>query len=495
MIKKLKHNHPRWAIVQRKPGTELRFINNRYYLYEYKTIYDKSKKRPKKITGALLGSITKENGFIMSNKRKLEKRYSKKIFSSVQCKEYGMAQLVMTQFKPYYEILKQAFSDDWKGILAICYCRFIYHCSLKNIPFRLAASFLPQLLKIKPFSAKKTSALLKRIGSKRDNMLKYMKSFIKEGEYMLMDITDIFCNSKHIYLARKGYNSRLQYDRQFNLLYIYSANNRMPIYYRLLPGNIRDVKAFKNSLLEAGLKDAIVIADKGFHSAANVSLLLNEKLRFILPLKRDNQLISYYEIEKNLFKKDACYFEHEKRIIWYKKFPPACAGKSENNLTIYIFIDEQLKLKEENDYLMRIKTHPEKYSIDKYHQIKYRFGTIALLSNLDDREQNIYLTYKSRADIEQMFDSMKNALDFDHTYMQNEHTLQGLMFINHIAMQWYQHLYIQLKEKKLLTQISVNDYIHLLTDVKKIRINDHWYLNEFTAYTQKLIDKLNIVLI
>lgn len=56
-----------------------------------------------------------------------------------------------------------------------------------------------------------------------------------------------------------------------------------------------------------------------------------------------------------------------------------------------------------------------------------------------------------------MFDGMKNVLEADHTYMQNEQTLQGWMFINHITLQWY--------------------------------------LNEFTSHTQKLIDKLAIKII
>jgi len=68
------------------------------------------------------------------------------------------------------------------------------------------------------------------------------------------------------------------------------------------------------------------------------------------------------------------------------------------------------------------------------------------------------------------------------------------MFTNHVGLQWYQHLYIELKEKELIKKISVNDYIHLLTDVREIKINDTWHLNEFTNQTKKLINNLNIKL-
>ncbi len=73
-----KSPHPQWVLVHKKKGTELRLIRGRYYLYEYKTVYNKLKKRPKKISGRLLGSITKADGFIPSGKHELEQGISRK---------------------------------------------------------------------------------------------------------------------------------------------------------------------------------------------------------------------------------------------------------------------------------------------------------------------------------------------------------------------------------------------------------------------------------
>ena len=44
-MKTKKSPHPEWALAHKKPGTELRKIKGRYYLYDYKTVYDKEKKR------------------------------------------------------------------------------------------------------------------------------------------------------------------------------------------------------------------------------------------------------------------------------------------------------------------------------------------------------------------------------------------------------------------------------------------------------------------
>jgi transposase len=479
-------SHPQWALKHKKSGAELRLINGKYYLYEYKTVYDKVKKGPKKVSGSILGSITEKEGFIPSPKRTLKASFFQDSYEGVRCKEFGVPSLITSVLAIYSRALEQIFGEDWKNIVAIAYCRFVYRCPLKSIPFRLASSFLPELLALSPFNEKQSSGILNRIGGQPDKRSQYMKSFIHTDDYILMDATNVLSQSEQISLAKKGYSQPLNFEMQFNLMYVYSATSKMPVYYKLLPGNIREVKAFKNTLLEAGLHKAVVVADKGFYSKENISLLQQEKLQFILPLRRDNALIDYSTIHNNTFKEGANFFQHAKRPVWFKKY------EIEEELSLHLFLDDQLRVKEETDYLARIKTHPENYSIAEYHKRKDRFGTIALLTNLKDNDENVYLTYKSRMAIEIMFDGMKNILHADHTYMQNEQTLHGWMFINHLTLQWYQHLYIELKEKGLLKQISVNDYIQLLTDVKKVKINDKWYLNEFTNQTKKLIDKLKI---
>ena len=65
---------PDWAVKFRRPGTELRRMNNTLYkLYECSSVYDKGKKRARKITGKYLGSITEEGGFQESRKRMMER--------------------------------------------------------------------------------------------------------------------------------------------------------------------------------------------------------------------------------------------------------------------------------------------------------------------------------------------------------------------------------------------------------------------------------------
>ena len=91
--------HPDWAVKFRRPGTELRRITEkRYCLYECSSVYDKEKKRARKITGKYLGSITEEGGFKESRKRVLERELSTPgdsiIFESKQIAKFSPMAMV-----------------------------------------------------------------------------------------------------------------------------------------------------------------------------------------------------------------------------------------------------------------------------------------------------------------------------------------------------------------------------------------------------------------
>ena len=480
-----KETPPQWATSHKRPGTELRLIRGHYYLYEYRTVYDKERKGPKKISGKLLGRIT-EQGLLPSRKRQLESTIESLENIKPNCKEYGASLLIVKTFAKYIEALQKEFPKDWKSIVALAYCRFVYHCPLKNIPFCLSQSFLQELIGSETFHEKTSILVLKKIGGMQEQMSAYMRAFIKRDDYLLMDSTHVFSNSNPNTLSRSGFHSQIDFESQFNQLYIYSSKNKMPVYYRILPGNIRKEKDIKNCLLEAGLKDPIIVADKHFYSKKNIELLEKEELKYILPLKRDNPIFSRRLLDNKSFREKALCFNYKNRFIWYQKF-------HYGELSLFQYLDEVLKIKEERDYLQHIETHPEIYSLNGYHKKLKTFGTIALLTNLKRRQAvGVFEMYKSRMTIEAPFNEMKNVLEADYTYLQKEQTFQGWMFINHITMQWHQHLYIELKKRNLLKRYPVNEYVQMLTDLKKIKINDNSYFNEIPNQIQKMIGKLGL---
>jgi hypothetical protein len=77
----------------------------------------------------------------------------------------------------------------------------------------------------------------------------------------------------------------------------------------------------------------------------------------------------------------------------------------------------------------------------------------------ESNPEALYSQHKSRCAIEQLFDSFKNLLVTDRTYMRTDEGLEGLMFVNLIALSWYYKIYAKLLGNDLLTHYSVVDVL------------------------------------
>jgi transposase len=261
----------------------------------------------------------------------------------------------------------------------------------------------------------------------------------------------------------------------------------MPVYYRLLPGNIKDVSAFRLSLAESGVKDAIVIADKGFASKKNVKLLEGEELKFIIPLPRNSAYIDYEKMksgDKSLFEG---YFRYQGRFIWFY------ARRVDETKQVFLFLDEALRNREESDYLSRVEGKAQGHSIENFHAKRHAFGTIATIENTGKTAEEVYCSYKSRGEVETMIDALKNILDADSTYMQNAHTLEGWMFINLVALKCYYATLNLLKKHELNRRFSPQDLFLFLSELKKVKINNDWHDTEATKKTSELLKNIGII--
>ena len=477
--------HPQWALKYKRKGTELRFINGHYYLYEITSKWDPEKKRSKKITLGLLGKITKEDGFIESEKRKLKKQTF--IPENIYLKEYGLTSLITNEYSEYIELLKKHFPKHWKFIIALAYSRFAFQSPLKNVQYYFSKSYLSELYKNVGLSTATISKKLREIGVNRKMILEFFKEFKIENDKILFDGTDMFSNSHKLGYPQKSKTKKGTFDNIINLMFIFSTKAQIPLYYRIVSGKTKDVSSFKLCLDEAEIDDAIVIADKGFYSESNIEKLDREQLKYIIPLKRNSKLINYNREKTNDLRQFDGYFMYEKNIIWYHQ-------EEKDGKRIITYRNESLRAEEINDYLRRCETLPEIYSEKTFFEKQYEFGTISFITNLEKSvtEEEIYKNYKTRNQIEKMFDVFKNILNADKSYMQDEDALEGWMFINFIAMHWYYKLILKLNKNKLNSKYSPKDIILFLKDVKKIKINEQWYNIEITKKNLLLFNKLNL---
>jgi hypothetical protein len=478
----MNHIYPQWVLAHRRSGTELRFINKTYYLYEVTSFYDPVMKKGRKKTGPLLGKITEENGFIPSEKKMLKDKAIRPIdISKISTRECGFTNFLNIFGKEIEQKLQVFFPKHYKTIIYMAYCRLVHNSPINRMPLLISKSML-SIDDTQTLYPKKLSDTLFEIGTDRAQCAAYMKSFVQPGEHILVDMTNMFNGSEKMYYSKEGYNSDMVFDTQINLMYIYSSKSNQPLFYRLLNGNTREVTGFKNCLIESGIKDAILIADKGFYSRSNIELLEQNDLQYIIPLKRNDDLIDYTKFNET----QNDYFKYEDRIIWMTQYEM-------NGVSVKLFKDDKLKTQEQKDYLQRIDSKIDGYTREKFNTKLSQFGTFALITNIAEEQlQQVYVKYKSRNAIELMFEGVKTILKADITYMQKEETLNGWMFINHIALQWYYIIYALLVEHKLLSKYSVKHFITELKEHRKVLINGEWIEENMLKSTKQLLSKLKI---
>lgn len=484
--KKTSSSHPQWVLKHKKPGTEIRLISGHYYLYSITSKWNPDKKRPVKKTLGLLGKITKE-GFVESDKHRLKLKKLK--ITEVWQREYGFTYFLQNILQDTVSHLQKYFPDCWQTIVAMSFCRFVYQSPLKNMDFRFRHSYLSELYHEVNLDKDNLTAFIRQLGEEREAIRNYFNSFWNnEKPSVLFDVSSITSLSKRMEtFPHVGYNNNKNFDPQLNVMFIHSVEQRMPLYYRILPGNIREVKAFSLSLKEFGkVENVTVITDKGFYSKNNLLEMKREKIIYIIPLRRNVPLIDYSKLEQGVSSMNLDgYFIFEKRVIWHYSLQTEWGN-------LYLFIDDFLKAEEQRDYLMRIEKYPENYNINEYHLKQPKFGTIALLTNGGRGPQETYEVYKSRNEIEILFDAYKNILHADRTYMQNDIAIEAWMFINFIAIQWYYITFNMLKKHKLTKTYSPLDLMIRLTEIKKIKINDTWYLSEATQNIMELTARLGM---
>lgn len=483
---------PEWVQKFKEPKTEIRKIKGIFYKYAVKYKYNSDKKRTDKITQHLLGKITEDKGFVPSEKYLLREKIGH--IPQVDIKTYGVYKLFTSLLANDLKSLLSLFdSDTSQTLLIIAMMRFAYQCPLKRMSYLHAHDFCSQNWVQKGLDDKKITTALKFIGENRNSIVEWMKSRLgisdaTRSKFVMIDSTHIPTLSENLYINAKGYNQQHSYDEQIRLMYIFSTQMKQPVYYRLINGNITDVKSMKRCVEELNVQNVVFVADKGFYSNNNIADLQKNSLHYIIPLYRNNNLIDFKPLQRANFKKAVKnYFLYQRKIIWYYQYV-----KEGQKLITYL--NENLRVEEENDYLLRTQTHPDKYTEDEFFKKLHRFGTLTLLSHLPKKftAQELYEAYKQRNEIETMFDAYKNFLEADKTYMQNRYVMEGWLMSNFIAMIGYYRLYKLLKEAKLLSKNSPKDIVEISKSIYQTKIRDKWQISEITKKIIDLFKKLNI---
>ena len=78
----------------------------------------------------------------------------------------------------------------------------------------------------------------------------------------------------------------VEFAEAVNLMMAFSTRQMLPVYYRILPGNVKDITSILTSLDEFGDRSSTPIGDKGFYSKKNEEELEKRNVDYIIALRR-----------------------------------------------------------------------------------------------------------------------------------------------------------------------------------------------------------------
>ena len=481
-----------WAVKFRRPGTELRRVHDALYkLYECSCIYDKEKKRPRKITGKYLGSITEAGGFKESRKRVMEREIEELSLRREAAvpeprigvvREYWLSDYILKEQKACIDRLKDFFPEDWQRIVSLAYCRLRFRSPMRRVSGDFSDSFLSEKIGARGLSANALSGFLRDLGSRRDRITQFMRGYIDPEDSIIFDGTDQLSASRCMDYPQLTKTKKGTFDTAVNIMWIFNCAKHLPVYYRLMPGSIKDVSAFRVCLEDSGVRDGVAIIDKGFQSASNIQKLDELGIKFIMSLKRSTKGLDYSIFASRTNEGADGAFLYHKRPVWWKRF------EIDGHET-FLYLDEAHRSDESEDYMRRVfDPAMDGYTMENYKAKALRFGTLALMTTSGKDAEHVYLDYKTRGDVEQAIDAFKNIIDADHSYMQDEKSLEAWTFVCLLALQWYYDLSDRLKKAELSSRFAPIDMVRSLSRVRAVRVDNNWIHAEVMKKDRPLVE-------
>ena len=422
---------------------EVKHTGSGYYLYQVTSAWDPGTKKRRKIS-KYIGRVN-EDGEIIENRRTVH--------------EYGNSKLLLTIAKELESPLRSCFPSHYRDIMAIGMLR-----NLGPVPIKLMKAKWEKLHASTEMDAhlspNTVSSTLKIIGSDYDSQRKLFTKLLSGSRYLVFDLSSIFTRSENIRLAEKGHNPKHLHIRQINMAMLFSHERRMPAVLKPVPGSVRDPKVFRSLAKEYPLKKLIVIADRG----SSPGTVKASGAGYIIPLKSNSTLIDYsLVVEKS--------FSFNGRGI-------NASRKKTGEGFLYMFEDTMLRYEQESSFISRITEGKEKQS----HLMRRRgeFGKIPVLSNLDLDPEELYKMWKTREEVEEAFDIMKNDLEEDKTYLQDDDSVRGYFLTILVALYIRYRILNILKDRKVNGKLSVNEVLTELSRVYLITMGARRVLSEIT---------------
>ena len=339
---------------------------------------------------------------------------------------------------------------------------------------------------------------------------------IRERAVLAYDSTTISTYSSNQIEARYGYSKADDGLKTIKLLTLYSVETRQPVAFTKQPGNIPDVATIESTLKGLsvlGMGNAEIITDNGYYSERNLASLFLAGFDFITLAKVSLKWVSAeIESHREEFGKvsSACPFDtlthgisltrmHD--FVKVRKYAGHMRSIQKGDeetfrrrIYLSLFFNPSRKVDDDQSFdsdLIDLKDSIEggtdvaglsdsvQKKVKKYlfiarrgrhirvtineaacSEAKKYHGYFALISNCEKEPFECLHKYRQRETIESYFESMKQHADGTRVRVWDTDTLRGRMFVQFVALCYYEYLSKEISNMKRTLGMANGDPEH-----------------------------------
>ena len=477
--------------------------NGDIYILERQSIYIPEKKYNKILSSRLIGKIPKgaENPVPTRPKRSAGSKVSSKPTKlSATRAHIGMMDIIDHAGKVSgIDDGIYAATDEGAAQKIISLARYLLATNGQSLPGILTWQYNHPLPYAQGLSENIYYSLFVQVGrdeSLQQNFFLSRCRDLPKRSALAYDSTTISTYSENQIDARYGYNKAGDGLKTIKMLTLYSIDTRQPIAFTKQPGNLPDVTSVTNALkqLEAlGLNGVELVTDNGYYSEDNLSEMLCAGYSFITLIKTnikwvrkeidahmddmnsiktvcpfDPSLHGVSVMSMHTFSKERKYadrkngiargtvetFERRVYINIYFSLSKQAEDRTAFEVDLYelkTLIESGMPLEELSEASQRkackyliIKKWGKKISVTsntKACEDAFRYhGYFVLIANKEKDPFECLRKYRKRETIESFFQAEKQRADGARPRVWNADTLRGRMFLQFVALCYYEYL-------------------------------------------------------
>jgi transposase len=362
----------------------------------------------------------------------------------------------------------------------------------------------------------------------------------QDKEYLAYDTTSVSSWSEYIKAVRYGRNKDNDGLPQVNMALVFGEDSALPVYYRVLPGNITDVTIIKKLLKDVSFLEIDklkLVMDRGFYSADNINALFKGHYKFLISVKANVRFVSdiVQKAKKTIQNirnyDDAHDVYHHSEV---SKWPYAEKNRyggivAEDGRRVYVHVyyngtraeeEKQRFAKSLADVKAAVEsgatlTEPQENLCKKYLsaketpkrgvRVEYKddaiekhlsgLGYFVLLSNDLKDPVSAIETYRRKDMVEKAFDNLKERLEMKRTSVHSDETLKGRFFLQFLALIYISYIHKHMREHGLYRNYTMQSLLDSIDVIERYEYEGQKpYISEVTERQRKLYECFGVSL-